>query len=316
MRQRIICLLIRHSFTNFIFLLYYNHITRGTILAGTQRNKLRNTVNGFGGNNIFKGGSNLLDDGTRVKKASDVQVSKDTILALEKNFAINTSDPPLKIMSLGDSITYGVIGKKDKSSGGYRTELWNKFVADGLRVEFVGSLSSGPDSLSNKNHEGHPGWKIRKIAVSVNGWLNTFEPDIVLLMIGTNDTKKRSLRTMLQEFSALIDQITTQLPKAQLLVASIPPIHPSAKFASLRSIRAIYFNAAIPSIVTSKVDQGKKVHFVDMRSLTINDLTSSLSLDLDNGLHPNAQGYHKMANFWYDAILKVTSNRKISSISA
>lgn len=43
-------------------------------------------------------------------------------------------------MPLGDSITYG----------------------------FVGPLSNEPDSLSNKDHEGHPRWTIRQIAASIN----------------------------------------------------------------------------------------------------------------------------------------------------
>jgi lysophospholipase L1-like esterase len=80
--------------------------------------------------------------------------SKVAIANLEKNFALPAYQSSLKIMSLGDSITYGVIGTNDRDSGGYRTELWNKLVADGLKVEFVGSQSSGPDGLSNKNHEG------------------------------------------------------------------------------------------------------------------------------------------------------------------
>lgn len=120
---------------------------------------------------------------------------------------------------------------------------------------------------------------------------------------------------MLNELSALIDQITSQSPYAQLLVASIPPVHPDAQSA-LRALRTIYFNTAIPTIINSKVAEGKKVHFVDMRSLTVNELTSSLLLDLDNGVHPNAQGYRKIANFWHDAVLKVISNQQTSPINA
>lgn len=252
--------------------------------------------------NCFKGVSNLLNSGAGVKSVSSVQVARGVIADLEKDFDLPAYNPPLKIMLLGDSITYGIVGTKDRESGGYRTELWNKCVADGLKVEFVGSRSTGPDCLSNKYHEGHSGWTIRQIAAFVNEWLNTYQPDLILLMIGTTDTKESSLRLMLNELNALIDQITSQLPNAQLLVASIPPIHPVAKPA-LRALRAIHFNAAIPGILNFKVAQGKKADFVDMRSLTLDDLTSSQSPDLDNGLHPNAQGYRKIANFWYDAVL-------------
>ncbi len=310
---RILRLLRRHqhsSFTKFIFFLYYSHIIRVAIASMTPRNRLENTI-GFGGQNAFpdQGDGYLLNGDAEVKTASSVNAD------LEESFAfIPEYNPPLKIMPLGDSITYGVIGSNDRDSGGYRTELWHKFVADGLKVELVGSQSNGPDSLGNKAHEGHCRWTIGQIAASVNEWLHTYQPDLILLMIGTNDTKKNSIRTMIDELSALIDQITVHSPKTRLLVASIPSINPDGK-PVLTVLRAIYFNAAIPSIVDSKVAQGKKVNFVDMRSLTVNDLTSSLSPDLDNGFHPNAQGYRKIANFWHDAILKVTSNQQTTSPS-
>jgi lysophospholipase L1-like esterase len=117
---------------------------------------------------------------------------------------------------------------------------------------------------------------------------------------------------MSYNLSALIDKITAHSPRVQLLVASIPPIHP-AKQPAERVKRAVNFNEAIPTIVKSKVAQGKKVHFVDMRNLTVNDLTSSLSLDLDNGLHLNTEGYRKLADFWHDAVFKVISNRQTNS---
>lgn len=315
MRQRMSRLLMWNSlFREFIFFLYYSHIIRGVIATMTLINELKNTINGFRRNeaSIDKAGRNFLDGGASLETPSYIQATKGVIAKLEENFNLGTAyNPPLKIMPLGDSITYGVTGTKDRDSGGYRTELWNKFLADGLQVEFVGSIFKGADSLSSQNHEGHPGWTIKQISDSVDQWLNTSRPDLILLMIGTNDTKKSSLKTMIEELSALIDKITAHSPDAQLFVASIPPIHPSA-MPRIRVLRAIYFNAAIPNIVNSKVAQKQKVDFVDMRSLTINDLTSSLSPNLDNGLHPNAQGYHKIANFWHDAVLRVTSNIRSS----
>jgi len=54
--------------------------------------------------------------------------------------------------------------------GGYRTSLWNKFVADGLKVDFVGS-SNGPASLGDKDHEGHRGFRMIGLPLqSMAGW--------------------------------------------------------------------------------------------------------------------------------------------------
>lgn len=296
MLKQLVRILIRDSsLTKFVFFLYYSRIIKVAIAAMATRNS-RDTISGFGGNTLTS-----IRDNHLLRGSAGVQPSN-FIANLEKNFL--PTYKPLKIMPLGDSITDGVIGANDRSNGGYRTQLWNQFVADGLKAEFVGSQSTGPASLGSKNHEGHPGWTIGQIATSVNGWLNTYQPDIVLLMIGTNDTRKNSLKTMIYEFSDLIDQITVQSPDTRLLVASIPPIHPTAK-SVISILRAKYFNTAIPGIINSKVAQGKKVDFVDMRSLTVDDLTSSLSPNLDNGCHPSAQGYRKIAKFWYDAVSEI-----------
>lgn len=310
-------LVLNSYFTKFVFLLkdeihYYKRVVKIAIATTTRKARRKNTTKGFVKNNAFiaNAGSEIFGDSAEVETNDATPVSRSIIANLEKDFTfIPECNLPLKIMPLGDSITYGVIGNDNQESGGYRTELWNKFMADGLQVEFVGSVSSGPDSLSNRNHEGHPKWRIEQITASVNEWLNIYRPDLILLMIGTNNTSIDSLRRMISELRALIEQITAQSPNAQLLVASIPPIHPALK-PPLPVLRALYFNAAIPGIVNSKAVQGKKVTFVDMRDLTVSDLTASMSPDLDNGLHPNAQGYRKIASFWHDAVLKVISKQQ------
>jgi len=59
-------------------------------------------------------------------------------------------------------------------------------VADGLKVDFVGSLSNGPASLGDKTMKDTVGSGIDRVAAqSMAGW--TQQPDITLLMIGTND---------------------------------------------------------------------------------------------------------------------------------
>jgi len=47
-------------------------------------------------------------------------------------------------------------------------------------VDFVGS-TTGPDSLGDKDHEGHPGKTQLTLA---SRWLNIYTPDIVTLIIG------------------------------------------------------------------------------------------------------------------------------------
>lgn len=196
------------------------------------------------------------------------------------------ADSGVKVMPLGDSITDGF-----NVPGGYRVDLWQKLVAGGRTVDFVGSMTNGPGSLGDRNHEGHSGWTIAQIDSNVTNWLRTYTPRTILLHIGTNDMYGGDPGGAPQRLSNLVDRITTLAPDADLFVATIVPL--SSGDATVRA-----FNATIPSMVQSKVNAGKKVHLVDMyRALT--------TADLADGVHPNAGGYSKMATVWYNALLSV-----------
>ncbi|NUP49974.1 MAG: GDSL family lipase [Catenulispora sp.] len=195
-------------------------------------------------------------------------------------------------MPLGDSITDGIT-----VPGAYRTGLWQRFVAGGYKVDFVGSLSSGPATLGDHDHEGHSGWRIDQIDANVVGWLNTYQPHTVLLHIGTNDILQNyNVANAPARLSALIDHITATVPNAEVFVAQIIPLANSGQNSEVRT-----YNAAIPGIVSSKTSAGKHVHLVDMYDA----LTTS---DLADGVHPTAGGYDKMAAVWYSALLSVSGS--------
>jgi lysophospholipase L1-like esterase len=199
------------------------------------------------------------------------------------------SNGGVRVMPLGDSITDGVT-----VPGGYRIGLWQRFLNDGYEVDFVGSLSNGPATLGDHDHEGHSGWRIDQIDASISGWLRTYTPHTVLLHIGTNDVlQNHDLANAPARLSALIDHITATVPSAEVFVATIIPIANSGQEASARA-----FNATIPGIVQSKVAAGEHVHLVDMHAA----LTTA---DLADGVHPGATGYDKMAATWYSALRSV-----------
>jgi len=55
------------------------------------------------------------------------------------------------------------------------------------------------------------------------------------------------------------------------------------------------YNAALPAVVEARASVGKHVLLVDM----FEDFPAS---ELGDGVHPNRQGYERMAGVWYDAI--------------
>jgi lysophospholipase L1-like esterase len=208
---------------------------------------------------------------------------------LRSEVAYAESNGGVRVMPLGDSITDGLV-----VPGGYRIGLWQRFVANGYKVDFVGSQSNGPASLGDHDHEGHSGWRIDQIDANITGWLQATMPHTVLLHIGTNDVLQNfNLSTAPNRLSTLIDHITTTDPTAEVFVATIIPIASASAEAAAGT-----YNAAIPGIVQSKVAAGKHVHLVDMHSA----LTTA---DLADGIHPNAAGYDKMAAAWFSALLSV-----------
>jgi lysophospholipase L1-like esterase len=259
-------------------------------LTGNARD---NTIRGYGGNDILigGGGNNILDGGAGIDTVSYAQATSGVVVNLDTGVAIRkfatSPDTPFKIMPLGDSNTRG----KGSDPAGYRNNLWDLLQGDGFNIDFVGSQSTGFNSFDD-NHEGHGGWTIPQIAGSVNGWLNSYQPDGILLMIGTNDTGSGTLSQMTSNLNSLIDQITNQSPNARLFVASLPPNTTT----SSRTQLTIDFNAEIPDIVDGKAAQGKNVTFVDVfGALSTSDI-------LSDGLHPTPDGYTKIAEVWHDAI--------------
>lgn len=194
---------------------------------------------------------------------------------------------PTRVMPLGDSITDGL-----QSLGGYRSDLWQYMKADGMKVDFVGSRTSGPPQLGDRDNEGHPGWRIQQLATHTRNWLLKYRPDVVLLQIGTNDViQRRDLRSAPARLAALIDLITTTMPSAQVYVATLTPLAAKANETRVRA-----YNAAIPGIVAARASAGRHVHLVDMHAaLGKHDLFA-------DGIHPTNGGYAKMAARWYSAI--------------
>src|SRR5512143_1579034 len=124
-------------------------------------------------------------------------------------------------MPLGDSITDGYV-----VPGAYRIKLWKDITGNGLKVDFVGSLSNGPAELPDKNHEGHSGWRIDQLDSNINGWMDTYKPRIVLIHIGTNDiTQNYDLANAPNRLGGLVDKICAKLPSGgKVYVAKVVPI--------------------------------------------------------------------------------------------
>jgi lysophospholipase L1-like esterase len=185
----------------------------------------------------------------------------------------------LRLMPLGDSITWGVGSSTGNS---YRGALWNELSAEGHALDFVGSGRNG--TMSDPDNEGHSGYRIDQIAALADATVDHYRPNVITLEIGTNDLNQNyQVSTAPARLSSLIDQLTFDAPDATVLVGSV-----IVSTSSVEEANRAAFNQQIPGIVQAKQSAGKHVRFVDMSALTPADLSDSL--------HPNDGGYQKMAD--------------------
>jgi lysophospholipase L1-like esterase len=195
------------------------------------------------------------------------------------------STTALRLMPLGDSITWGV---GSSTGNGYRGPLRNEVTADGHPTDFVGTLRGG--TMSDPDNEGHSGYRIDQIAALADASLARYRPNVVTLEIGTNDLNgDYQVSTATARLKSLVDQITADAPDATVLVASLI-VSTSAGEEQHRAA----FNQAVPGIVESEQAAGKHVGYVDMSALT--------SADLSDSLHPNDGGYQKMADAFHRGV--------------
>ncbi|MBT2421812.1 ricin-type beta-trefoil lectin domain protein [Streptomyces sp. ISL-22] len=200
------------------------------------------------------------------------------------------SDTPLRVMPLGDSITWGV---GSSAGNGYRGPLWNRLAADGHPLDFVGTVRNG--SMSDPDNQGHSGYRIDQIAALADASLTRYRPNVVTLHIGTNDLQGASeVDSAIARLRSLVNQITADVPDATVLVASLVVSTSSSE----ERWRGTY-NQATRHIVSDAQAAGKRVAFVDMSSLT--------TADLADPLHPNDSGYQKMADAFHRGVQSADS---------
>lgn len=238
---------------------------------------------------------------------------------------------PLRIMPLGDSITLG-----SGPAHSYRGFLWQSLVDAGVGFDFVGSYGNivppggeptwaWPEDVQrfyngpiDKDMEGHGGfqagqpesvvgYKDHMLAQMVPTDIPLFQPDIVLMHIGTNDLLggwtihgpwhgplhdwDRRVDLSAKNVVDLIDSIHALRPQTLILVAPIGK-------ASLGGIQEEL--DAMSTIISDAVDQraaqGRKVEMV------ADAYAGLVPSDFSDGLHLTDTGSRKLADAWFRAL--------------
>ncbi|MGW7312564.1 GDSL-type esterase/lipase family protein [Streptomyces sp. NPDC054865] len=234
------------------------------------------------------GGIVLLAGGELVMAASAAVVGVISfITALRKGGHVS-----LAVMPLGDSITLGV-GSSTRT--GYRPALAQMLAKDTANVKFVGSMQDADGT----RHEGHSGWRINQISQNIDRWMADAKPNVVVLHLGTNDMNRNDeVAAAPQRLARLIDQIYAASPDTVVVLASLVPASDPAVQARVNA-----YNRALPGIVDERAARGYRITQVSMGELTV--------ADLNDNLHPNNNGYAKMARAFQGGIATASQKKWI-----
>jgi lysophospholipase L1-like esterase len=198
---------------------------------------------------------------------------------------------PIRIMPLGDSITYG---SQSTGTVGYRRPLYQSLVGAGYSVDFVGSQTDGSPEDFDRNHEGHRGWRADQIRDNIAGWLNSAPADVILLHIGTNDITQNQGATgtaaEIGQILNLIDAWETTHNQVWVVLARI--INRNDSLSGVTTT----LNGLIQTLADTRIASGDRIVVVNMESAL------SYPGDLADAVHPNDTGYGKMAAVWFAAL--------------
>ena len=216
---------------------------------------------------------------------------------------------PIKIMLLGDSITYDNRVGDTRTSGevtGYRQPLWQLLNSGGYYVDFVGSVIAGQDVLPafDPDNDGYPGIRDDQIALMAYELLTETTPDMVLLHIGTNgvDPSELDVEFILNEIDRYeTDNGTT----VKVFLARIINQRPY-------DLTTTQFNDNVEAMVQLRTAAGDDIVIVDMENGASFDYRLEPLGDMADQWHPNGDGYVKIANKWMETL---SSHLSIPSVS-
>ena len=239
----------------------------------------------------------------------------------------------VKILSLGDSITDGYW-----TSGAYRKYMYHDLEQMGYNIDMVGPKGGNSNTFTyngqsvsyDDNNAGYSGYAIQEMTTKEHRsgiletiqatWYNgqnmiaAYQPDIVLLQIGTNDILSNYNDGITDRLENLVNVILQDLDAdSTVFVSTIPDIdaYIRADWLSSYGINAWgstqeekdrlmeivtgcidTYNTSIYNLVLKMQSEGKNVQFADINSVV------DYQTDLHDGVHPNEAGYENMGNYW------------------
>ena len=190
---------------------------------------------------------------------------------------VTTRSSAIRVACCGDSITRRPVGEA------YSDHL-GKMLGDGWDVR-----NFGHDGVTAQKDSGRPYWKMPEFEAS-----NAFEPNVVILMLGTNDAASvdEHRKNFSADFLALIHHFKALPSKPQVIVMTPPPLMPGRENSRMNNLK----NDLSPHVRRIAKEEG--LVLVELQELP---RLADPSLYPDK-VHPNTDGAKMIAECVRDAM--------------
>lgn len=199
------------------------------------------------------------------------------VLAAEPAPARQRAAVPLRIMTIGDSLTSGHGGS---GPAGYRRELGARLTAAGIDHVFTAAGA-------------HVGATLQDLRAGIAGWLAADQPDLVLVSIGTNNAAMPLMGGFEPLYIDLVNTILAWSPAVKVGIGQV--LYSNAGF----SPALVYVNVAAIHAAWWQTPGGQPR---PGGRVALADLSTIHACQTYDGVHLRDSGYDVMGRIWYRAL--------------
>jgi acyl-CoA thioesterase I len=204
---------------------------------------------------------------------------------------------PLKVLTIGDSITQG--GRRGVQEYTYRWPLVRMLADEGFACDFIGSRSGGldpdaswPKSFDNQ-HEGYYGATSAYVRDRLAENLHRLPaPDIALIDLGTNDDRSDAGGSTIAPLEDIVRLLRARNPRVAIYIAQIPGVG---------VWRRLMIRTRI-AWLAARLQRRESPVVAVSQDIGWNDDPNAPDADTFDGVHPNLRGQRKMAERWLAAM--------------
>lgn len=161
----------------------------------------------------------------------------------------------------------------------------------GLKVRMVGSRKTG--HIPNNDHEGWRGFRIDEIEKKAKNSVKALSPNVFMVNAGSNDCLQSfNISHASIRMDDLLEYLWLASPHSTVLLSTLLPIAIEGANSVVKRV-----NDQFRALAEDKEAERKRIVLVDMYTPEGPDVHS-----LVDGIHPDDDGYGRMATLWFRGI--------------